>query len=164
MQTDKDSVVSIRKIYAKLGSTTCLLLPQFHAITGCDAVSYFSNVSKWVVFEHVSSGYTPFNMIVDKIYSKEAEGIVETRMRQYNELKTKATHVILPDPNSLTQHIKWANIQAYYWMHCMNKDIKKSDPRLSGWKREEETGTFIPLWYDCNQLSQWANLAGPVHN
>ena len=36
----------------------------------------------------------------------------------------------------------------------MNKDIKKSDPRLSGWKREEETGTFIPLWHDCNQLSQ----------
>ena len=58
------------------------------------------------MFEHVSSGYTPFNMIVDKIYSKEAEGIVETRMRQYNELKTKATQVILPDPNSLTQHIK----------------------------------------------------------
>ena len=110
MQTDKDSVVSIRKIYAKLGSTICLLLPQFHVITGCDTVSYFSNVLKWVVFERVSSGYSPFNMIFDKIYSKEAKGIVETRMRQYNELKMKATQVILPDPNSLTQHIKWANI------------------------------------------------------
>ena len=154
MQTDQDSFVSIRKIYENLGSTTCLLLPQFHATTGCDTVSYFSNVSKRVVFERVSSGHTPFNMIVDKIYSKEAEGIVETRMRQYNEIKRKATQVILPDPNNLTHHIKRVNIQAYYLVHCMNKDIKKCDQHLSGWKREEETGTFIYLWYDCNQPFQ----------
>ena len=35
---------------------------------------------------------------------------------------------------------------------ALNKDIQKCDPCLSGWKREEKTGTFIPLWYDCNQL------------
>ena len=78
--------------------------------------------------------------------------IVETRMIQYNEIKTKTTQVILPDPNSSVQHIKRANIQAYYWVHCMNKDIQKCEPCLSGRKREEETETFIPLWYDCNQL------------
>ena len=77
---------------------------------------------------------------------KEAEGIIEIRMRQYNENKMKTTQVILRDPNSLIQHIERANIQIYYWVHCMNKDIKKCDP----WKREEETGTLIPLWYDRN--------------
>ena len=41
MQTDKDSLVNVRKIYEKFGSTTCLLWPQFHAITRCDMVSYF---------------------------------------------------------------------------------------------------------------------------
>ena len=35
-------------------------------------------------------------------------------MRQYNEIKTKTTQVILPDPNSLIQLIKQANISAYY--------------------------------------------------
>ena len=35
MQTDKDFFVSIRNTYEKAGSTTCLLLPQFHVITGC---------------------------------------------------------------------------------------------------------------------------------
>ena len=35
MQTDKDSLVNVRKIYEKFGSTTCLLWLQFHAITGC---------------------------------------------------------------------------------------------------------------------------------
>ena len=36
----------------------------------------------------------------------------------------------------------------------MNKDIQECDPCLSTWKREKETGTLIPLWYDCNQLLQ----------
>ena len=65
MQTDKDSFISIRKTYEKLASTTCLLLPQFHAVTGWDMVSFFFKVSKRVVFERVSSGITPFNMIVE---------------------------------------------------------------------------------------------------
>ena len=51
METDKDFFVSIRNIYEKFGSTTCLLLTQFHAITGCDTINYFYNVSKLVVFK-----------------------------------------------------------------------------------------------------------------
>ena len=50
MQTDKDSLVNVRKIYEKFGSTTCLLWLQFHAISACDTVSYFFNVSKRVLF------------------------------------------------------------------------------------------------------------------
>ena len=65
MQTDKDSFVTIRNIYENLGSTTCLLLPQFHTITGYDTVSYFFNVLKRVVFERTSSGIPPFNIIVE---------------------------------------------------------------------------------------------------
>ena len=40
---------------------------------------------------------------------QEVEGIVETRMRQNNEIKT-TTQVFLPDPNSLIQRIKRANV------------------------------------------------------
>ena len=65
MQADKDAFVSIRKIYERFDSTTWLLLPQFHAVTGCDRDSYFFNVSKRVVFEQVSSGITIFNMMVE---------------------------------------------------------------------------------------------------
>ena len=99
---NKDSFVSIRNVYEKFGSTTCLLLPQLHTITSCDTVSYSFNVLKRVVFERVvfertSSGIPPFNMIVklgssnkqwsDKIYpnvyhGEDVEGIVKTRMRQ----------------------------------------------------------------------------------
>ena len=64
-QIDKDSFVSIRKIYEKFGITISLLLPQFYATTGCDTASYFFNVSKRVVYERASSGITHFNMIVE---------------------------------------------------------------------------------------------------
>ena len=62
MQTDRYSLVSIRKNYEKSGSITCQLLPQFHVITGCDMIGYFFNFSKRVVFEQASSGITPFNI------------------------------------------------------------------------------------------------------
>ena len=56
---------SIGKTYEKCGSATCLLFPQFQAITRCDKVSYFFNVSKRVVYERASSGITLFNTIVE---------------------------------------------------------------------------------------------------
>ena len=54
---------------------------------------------------------------------KNVEGIVKTRMRQYSEIKPKTTQVILLRTNSLTQQIKQANIQAYFWVHCLIKDM-----------------------------------------
>ena len=66
MQTDKDFFVSIRNIYEKVGSTTCLLLPQFHYNHRLlDVVSYFFNVSKQVVLERASSGITTFDIIIN---------------------------------------------------------------------------------------------------
>ena len=50
MQTSKDFLDNVRKNYEKFGSFTCLLWADFHAITGCDTVSYFSNVSNRVLF------------------------------------------------------------------------------------------------------------------
>ena len=45
---------------------------------------------------------------------KTNEESVETRVRQYNAMKTKTTQTILPDPHSLKEHIKRANLQACY--------------------------------------------------
>ena len=48
------------------------------------------------------------------------EELVKTRMRQYNTMKTKTTQTILPEPHSLKEHIKGANLQAFYWRHYLN--------------------------------------------
>ena len=37
---------------------------------------------------------------------KKTKEIVETRMRQYKEIKTKTTETFLPDSNNLTHYIK----------------------------------------------------------
>ena len=65
MQTDKDTFVGMRNIYEKVDVTTCLLLPQFHAVTVCDRVSYFCNVLKRVVIERASSSITTFIFLVE---------------------------------------------------------------------------------------------------
>ena len=83
MQTDKDSLVSIRNIHEKFGSTTCLLLQQFHAIKGCDAVSYFFNVSKRIVFEQASSVIASFNMILKLGLSNFASGTVNNKVIKF---------------------------------------------------------------------------------
>ena len=62
-KTNKDPFVSIRKIYERRGSTTCLSLPEFQAVTGCYAVSYFFNVPKRLMFERASSGITPIRIL-----------------------------------------------------------------------------------------------------
>ena len=38
--------------------------------------------------------------------------------------------------------------------------MQNRDPCLYGWKREEETGTVIPLWYKCIQLPQYISKRG----
>ena len=63
IQTDKDPHINIREINENFGSTTSLRMSQFQAITRCDTVSYFFNVSKRVVFERLLSGIMPINMI-----------------------------------------------------------------------------------------------------
>ena len=40
------------------------------------------------------------------------ELLVEKRMRQYNTMKIKTTQTILPDPHSLKEYIKRANLRA----------------------------------------------------
>ena len=108
MQTDKNTFANIRTIYEKFGSTSCLLLPQFHAIICRDTVSYFFNTFKLVVFERAPLGITSLaefgssNITTESVNnevtkfiqryvynSKQVKGIAETRMGQYNEIKTK---------------------------------------------------------------------------
>ena len=82
---------------------------------------------------------------------KTNEELVETRMRQYNTMKTKTTQTILPDPHSLKEHIKRANLQAYYWRHYLEHNKIKVDPSAADWLRDE-TNELKAFWCECSQL------------
>ena len=91
---------------------------------------------------------------------KKVEGIVKTRMKQYNETKTQTIQLILPDPNSLTQYIK----RTYYWAHCMTTDIQKCD-HIYLVRNVNKNLELSSLWgvTAINCLGQWANIEAPVH-
>ena len=105
-------MLALENFFEKPGSTTCLLLPVSR-----------NQFVIWLVFEQASLGITSFNMIVELgslniitysvnnevtkfikiVYrSKEVEGTVEIRTRQYHEIKTKRMLVILFDPENLS--------------------------------------------------------------
>ena len=105
-----------------------MCLPQFHSLTGCDTVSHFFGIPKACVFEQLlkdtsaahlteklgKSASTVSEDLLCQVMSfiqkyvyrgKTNEELVETRMRQYNTMKTNTTQTILPDPHSLKKHI-----------------------------------------------------------
>ena len=50
MQIDHNKFVNVGKIAQFLNESTCLQLPAFHSLTGCDTTSYFYRISKTSVF------------------------------------------------------------------------------------------------------------------
>ena len=72
-------------------------------------------------------------------------------MRQYNTMKTKTTQTILQDTQSLKEHIKKATLKRSYWRHYLKHNMKKVDPSIAGWLRDE-TNRLKPFCYECSQL------------
>ena len=83
-------------------------------------------------------------------------------MRQYNEIKTKTTQIILPDLNSLTHHIKRANSQAYCWVHCMIYRSVTHVYLVGNVKWKPKLSSLCGMTV-INYLSHCANVPGPVH-
>ena len=150
-----------------------MCLPQFHSLTGCDTISDIFGISITCVFQrllkdtsaaHLTENigksatvseditYHVMSFIQKYVYrGKTNEELVETRMIQYNTMKTKTTQTILPDPHSLKEHIKRANLQAYYWQHYLEHNITEVDPCRAGWLRDVTNG-LKSFWYECSQL------------
>ena len=136
-------------MYQNFGKTCSLYLHQFHSLAGCDTVSNFFGISKTCVFQRflkVTSAtylsenfgesaivnedllYQVMSFIQKYVYrGKTNEEFVDARTRHYNTMKTKPAQNILPDPDSLNEHIKRANLQAYYWRNYLGHNISKVD-------------------------------------
>ena len=121
-----------------------VLLPQFHALTGCDTTSYFFRVGKKTPFKKaVGSEMLYLNCELGYSEQLSEEGLknckefvrtvlysgilnetyLETLVRLYQNqpLTSKSTMTIPPDEDSLTQTIYRAHYQAFIWNHCLSK-------------------------------------------
>eukprot|EP00794_Sanderia_malayensis_P014979 gene14979-16522_t len=156
MQVDHDKFISIGKIVQFLGISTALLLPAFHAPTGSDTTSYFYRISKKSLFDRAAKQKSlPLleklgdekslngdgerditNFIHRAIYNgKENDGIVTTRINQYDKLMVKTTQSIIPDPGSLKYLIQKANLATYY-LKFQFTSRQKSHAKKSGKKKD----------------------------
>ncbi len=57
-----------------------------------------------------------------------------------------------PDPDSLSQVIKRAHHQAYFWLRCIGKEINELEVENYGWRWCEEWRLMTPVWYTGDQL------------
>ena len=120
---ENEKYAEISKICEYLGPQICLVLPAFHALTGCDTTSYFFRAGKVRIFKKLISDPAKCKLLLplgqEKIlgesdiesvkefirtvvYSgKEGENYVETRIRLYQNLKSKSSMPLPPIPTLL---------------------------------------------------------------
>ena len=170
---EENQVVDIRKICDHLGDDICSLLPQLHAITGCDQTSYKHNVGKLKVMYKILKDPSLLHLIKQLgqhatltddamrnlfffvqtvLYGgNRKETYVETRVRLYKGLKNKSSLNLPADPDSMTQEIKRCHLQAYVWLRCLQGIIPKLDPDNYGWRiiADDE---MEPIWFTGHQF------------
>ena len=89
------------------------------------------------------------------VYSgKDDEDYLATRIRLFQNLKTKSSMAIPPDPDSVVQVIKRAHHQVYQWLRCCIPLIEKLPLDENGWNVVEDKSeiTIKPVWFTGSQL------------
>ena len=75
------------------------------------------------------------------------ESYVETRVRLYQNQKTKNSISLPPDPDSCKQALRRVNYQAYHWFHCMEKIHLPISFEANGWFYNEDINMVTPQWF-----------------
>lgn len=172
MKIDHEKYIDIAKIRDHIGDEICKILPQFHAITGCDTTSYMFNVGKIKALKQIMKNPELIHLISEignengvsqenlenartfvqmVMYSgKYDESYVDTRVRLYKKMKQKSSASLPPDPASLKQAILRAHLQAHIWKQCLKPMVVELSVTDYGWIRNNTDIT--PLWFEGNQL------------
>ena len=147
--------IPAHNIAASVGPLMCKVLPAFHALTGCDSTSALSRAGKkkaWKIIvnskvhqQHlVCVGQSPD---VDSVTARKAEAFICSLYNVSNRIQTsadEARHLLFcqkaqnnlqlpPTSDSLLQHIKRANYQAYVWRKALVPRQDLPIPAGNGW-------------------------------
>jgi hypothetical protein len=127
------------------------LIP-FHAITGCDTVSYFAGHSKktaWKIFttdnhllKDLGKGELTHNTMRDaekfvcKLYSvPEVSSCDNARVKLF--FKCKSAEALPPTTDALQFHVQRAHYQSMVWKQATNPRPVLPSPATMGWKMED---------------------------
>ena len=177
LKYDREKYADISKICDFFGREICLSLPAFHAVTGCDTTSYFYRAGKVRVLKKLLGNPAKCTLlsplgrnkvlsdqdiesvktfIQTVVYSgKDDEDYVSTRIRLYENLKSKSSMPIPPDPDSVVQVIKRGHHQVYEWIRCCTPWVDTISLEENGWLVSKDLKSKIvvkPVWYTGSQL------------
>ena len=170
-------MISAHGIYAALGEEKSLALPMFHAFTGCDTVSSFSDRGKktawetWNVFPEVTDAFQSLmrqpqqsdvetavivlERFVVLLYDKTScrSHVNEVRVDLFAYKGRDVLH-IPPTQGYLIEHVKRAAYQAgYCWSQSLLPMAVLQQPDEWGWTRTTE-GAWEVLWGKLPEASK----------
>jgi len=147
------------------------LIP-FHAVTGCDTVSYFAEHSKktaWKVFttdNHLIKDLgigelTPTKMknaekFVCKLYGvPESNSCDQARVKLF--CKIKSPEALPPTTDALKYHVQRAHYQSLVWKQATNPHQVLPSPETIGWTMDEgqlspKLSSLAPIPKSCKDI------------
>lgn len=161
--------IPIHVIFSNLGKSKALGLPFFHAFTGCDQVSYFSQVSKgsawkiWDLFDDITPIFEKLSCqpsfteveeslpIIERftvlLYNRTSNCLTTNECRKDLFCKGRSIDSIPPTSAALSKHVlRSSYIAGYVWDQSIIANQVLPDPEEWGWKIVD--GSFIPHWSD----------------
>ena len=161
------SYLPAHEIASVLGQEKASVLPMFHALTGCDPVSFFGGRGKksawdvWSVFPNLMHTLKTL-MTGPQNVSDESMAIIERYVVLLHDRTSNQTEVnkarqelfskksrplesIPPTQASLVQHVRRAVYQGgHVWGQTLLKEPVLPNPALWGWKGDGNAR--VPLW------------------
>ena len=158
---DRLRFIPVHDVSTNLGPEICSALPAFHALTGCDSTSAFLRIGKKKAWKVLTKSTAHQNSlacvgqslnidedIVEKIeafvrslYAISAKGpktVDEARYVMFCQT-SKSNMALPPTSDSLLQHTKRANYQAYVWKKALVATQRLPSPDGHGWKLEDNS-------------------------
>ena len=172
MKYETNKFAVIYDICQKLGPSVSKLLPQFHSITGSDTTSFFFSKGKLKPFKRVLQlgsislleclGLT--ENIEEKVINDSMEFIrtvvfngepdetyLDTRLNSFQDQpkESKTTRTILPDFDSIKQHILRVHHRSFIWKHSDEFMIPNIAAIANGWWGDGKS--LYPIWFTGSQ-------------
>ncbi|XP_076078833.1 uncharacterized protein LOC143048849 [Mytilus galloprovincialis] len=154
--------IPVHEIALFMGPSKSNALLFFHAFSGCDQVSSFSNRGKkiawdtWLSFDAVTEDFKllTFKFVV-LMYDRTSECLgVDAARKDLFMRKGRSIENMSPSSAALHQHIKRAAYQAgFCWGQALVKLQETPSPSIWGWKRNKE-GLWEPFWTALQQASE----------
>ena len=157
---DRLRYIPAHKISLLLGPRMCKVLPAFHAVTGCDSTSALSGIGKKKAWKMISKSKVHQESLVsvgqslevDDVTAKKTELFICSLYTISNRIpatvdearyimfcqKAQSNIILPPTSDSLLQHIKRSNYQAYVWRKALVARQGMPSPDGHGWRVESD--------------------------